>query len=47
MHLIKEQGILVVESADGDHLPDAINDIYKYKEKKYRNTKITYYRKGE
>lgn len=47
MHLIKGQGILVVESADGDDLPDTINDIYKYKEKKYRNTKITYYRKGD
>ncbi len=44
-HLVSKQGIVVVESLSQESWSDQIGQLVKYKEKTYRNTKITYYRK--
>lgn len=44
-HLVNDEGIVVVESTSRETWPDQVACFYKYKEKDYRNTKITYYRK--
>lgn len=43
--LISEDGVVVVESVASQTFPDEIETLYKYKEKKYRDTKITMYKK--
>ena len=44
-HLINEDGVVVVESLAKQTFPDNVADLEKTKEKTYRDTKITYYRK--
>ncbi len=44
-NLVCKQGIVVVESLSSQVWPDQIGQLVKYKEKDYRNTKITYYRR--
>ena len=44
--LINDQGIVVVESLKSDNFSERIGSLEKIKEKVYRDTKITYYRKG-
>ena len=43
--LICPDGVVVVESDAASCFADQIGSLYKYKEKNYRDTKITYYRK--
>lgn len=43
--LVKDQGIVVIESLSEEAWPNVLGAFYKMKEKEYRNTKITYYRK--
>lgn len=43
--LVKDQGIVVIESRSTQKWPNVFGSFYKFKEKDYRNTKITYYRK--
>ncbi len=45
--LIRQNGWVVVESDGKDSFPDEIAGLTKVKEKTYRSTKITYYRKDE
>lgn len=47
LHLINPQGIVVIESLSEQQWPEQIDTLVKYKEKEYRNTKITYYQKEE
>ena len=46
-NLIRKGAWVVVESDVKDSFPDEIAGISKVKEKIYRSTKITYYRKGD
>ena len=44
-NLVKEDGVIVVESLAEEIWPDKISSFSKYKEKTYGITRITYYRK--
>lgn len=44
-NLLNPGCIVVVESTSQESWPDQVASLKKYKEKDYRNTKITYYRK--
>lgn len=43
--LVQEQGIVIVESLVSQCWPEQVGQLRKYKEKEYRGTRITYYRK--
>lgn len=45
--LVNEKGQVVIESLAIQTWPDQVGSLIKYKEKTYRDTKITYYRKEE
>lgn len=45
--LVNEKGQVVIESLAIQTWPDQVKSLIKYKEKTYRDTKITYYRKEE
>lgn len=44
-NLVNEDGHVVIESLATQTWSDQVGHFYKYKEKTYRDTKITYYRK--
>ncbi len=45
LNLVSDQGMVVIESLSEETWPEQIGHLLKIKEKTYRNTKITYYRK--
>lgn len=45
--LVQDHGVVVIESMASQSFSKKIGRLVQYKEKTYRNTKITYYRKEE